>query len=67
MLVGHLHQFFGHPGEIRLGELDLGERVVAMGVEPGRDQHQVGREIVQRRQDAGLKRLAEAGAAVAAD
>ena len=67
MLVGHLHQLLGHPGEIRLDELDLGQRVFAMGVEPGRDQQHVGTEIVQRRQDAALERLAEVGAAVAAD
>ena len=64
-LVGDLHQFLRGPGEIRLVELQIGERVAPMGVEPGRDDDQLGGEVAQPRQDTALERLAELVAAIA--
>ena len=44
-----------HPAVIRLGEVELGERVAAMGIEPGRDEEEIGAEILEGRQDALLQ------------
>ena len=65
MLGGRLQQFLGHPGEIRLDQSELGQRVSDMGVEAGRHQKKVGRELVECRQDALLEGRAEIVAVIA--
>ena len=63
MLRGALHQLAGRPVEIVLVEVDLGQRIAVMRVEAGGNDDQVGPEIVERRQDARVERLAEQVAA----
>src|SRR5581483_1565562 len=62
---GGLGNLVGGPGEIRLQQPQVGEGIVGMGVEAGRDEHDVGAEVAQSRQDALLERLLEAIAPVA--
>ena len=65
MLGGDLGDLGRGPGEIGLGQAQIGQRIVLVGIEAGRDQHDVGAEIAQRRQDARFERLLELVAAVA--
>ena len=58
-LRGALHQLAGRPVEIVLVEVDLGQRIAVMRVEAGGNDDQVRPEIVERRQDARLERLAK--------
>ena len=59
MFGGRLQQLFGHPGEVRLDQPELRQRVLEMGVEAGGDEQNIGRECVERRQDALLVGAAE--------
>ena len=44
-------------GEIARREVEPGERIGAMGVEPGRNQHPGGREVLDRRRHHGVERV----------
>ena len=52
MAVGDFEQLLGYPSVIAFLEQELGERIALMRIEPGRDQHEIGPEGVERRQDA---------------
>src|SRR3989337_794561 len=65
VLGGGLQELLGGPGVIALDQPELGQWVPDMGVEPGRDQEEVGSEIVESGQDAGLERGAEIFAVIA--
>ena len=65
MLTGRLHQLLGHPGEIRLDQPELRQRVPDMGVEACRDQKEIRSKGVERRQDSRLEGGAEIVAVVA--
>src|SRR5579883_1144867 len=56
---GDLHQPSRRPGEIRLDQIEMAERVEAMGVEPCRDDDQIGPEIFEARQNRDLERFAK--------
>ena len=59
--VGDLHQLAGDPGEIRLEQIEIGERIADVRVEAGRDQDEVRRESHRSRgRIDGFERLAEA-------
>src|SRR5262245_54576210 len=64
MLVRHLQQLFGNPGEIWLGQPDLRQWIPNMGIESGRDENDIWRKIVKRGQDATLEGGAERFAAI---
>ncbi len=64
-LSAELEQLLGDPGEIGLGQANLRQRVPDMGIETDGDEEEVGREIVERRQDATFEGVAENFAAVA--
>ncbi len=55
----HFDQPFGDPAEILRLQLQAGERIGAVGVEPGRDQDELRREAIDRRQHDLLIRVAE--------
>eukprot|EP01035_Chromulina_nebulosa_P029519 gene29520-39124_t len=63
-LAGDLHKPAGDPVEIVADQVDLRQRIAVVGVEPGRQQYEVGPERVERRQDAAGHRLAERTARV---
>ena len=65
LLSGDLHDLPRRPGEIGLDEVDVAERIAAVGVEAGGDDDEIGRERLDARQDGGLHRLAERLAPVA--
>ena len=48
-------QLPGRPVEIVLGQIDLGQRIAVMRVEAGRNDDQVRREVIERRQDAAIE------------
>ena len=58
-----LEQPLGHPGEIRLDQIELRQRIGAVRVEPRRNQDEFGPECLQRRQDGAAQGLAEFGRA----
>ena len=64
-LIGNLHQLLRRPGEIRLGEVEVRERVAHMSVEAGGDDDKPRAEVAQPRQDHVLQRGAKFAAAVA--
>lgn len=51
MTVGEAAEFAGDPGEVILGQGEVGERVGAVGVEPGRDEDHLRREGVDPGED----------------
>ena len=51
--------------KVRLDEIEVAERVAAVGVETRRDDDEIGREVFDPRQDRDLHRLAEGFAPVA--
>src|SRR5256885_1992006 len=65
MLVCNFGDLGRRPGEIRLDQAQVGQWIVLVGVEPGRDQHDVGPEAAQGRQDARLEGLLEPVAGIA--
>ena len=50
--VGDREEFLGQPDEVLGLDLELGERIGGVGVEACRDDDQLRREAVERRQDA---------------
>jgi hypothetical protein len=59
MAIGKLHQAQRGPGEVLLGQFQTAQRIPHMGIEAGRDDQQVRREGIKRRQDDVVHRLAE--------
>ena len=57
--AGGFEKLLGYPDVIRFVEQKLRQRVAPVGVEPGRDQQQLGTERVERR--AGCRASARAG------
>src|SRR6185295_14022540 len=50
VLVGDFGDLGRRPGKVGFDQAQIGERIVLVSIKTRRDQHQVGREIVQRRQ-----------------
>ena len=63
--IGNVHQFLGDPRVVGFNEIEIGERVARVRVEPGRDDQDVRLEFTQTRENDGLERLLECGATVA--
>src|SRR3954469_9622987 len=56
-LLGKPHELLRRPGEIRLGEVEVRQRIAPMRIEPGRDDDEVGPEALAPPQDRRLERL----------
>ncbi len=52
MTPGQGQKLVGHPGVVRFLELQVGQRIGLMGIEPGGNQHQLRLEGIHRRQNA---------------
>lgn len=50
-LIGDFRQFGSHPSEIVIEQVELRQRVVAVGIEPCRDHQQVGGEFCKGRKN----------------
>src|SRR5215213_5983120 len=62
--IRQLHQLLRDPGVIGLDEIQVRERIAYVRIEAGRDNHEIGAEILQPRQDCGLSRLPDLVAAI---
>ena len=51
--IGEIAEPLGHPGEVGLDEVEVGERIAGVGVEAGRDDDQLGRVRLERRAGPG--------------
>ena len=51
--LGKPHELGRHPGIIVLTQLQIGERVIAVCVEAGGNEQQVGRKMAERRKNDG--------------
>ena len=58
-MIGNLHNLLGRPGEIRLGQIEVGERIAHMAVEAGGNDDQLRLKFAQPRQDTALEGGAE--------
>ncbi len=63
--LGERDEALRHPGKIGFVQIEIAERIAKMGVETGRDDHQIGGEGFETRQDRRAERLAKNLAAVA--
>jgi hypothetical protein len=59
------HELLRRPGEVGLGEVQIAERIAPVRGEAGLDDHKIGRERLEARQDRTLHGLPESIAAIA--
>ena len=53
------HEFGGHPGIVLGIQIQIGQRVETVGIEPSGDKYELRRKAIEFRQDAGDICLAE--------
>src|SRR5262245_5368018 len=61
---GEIGDLRRRPGKVGLDKPQIGQRIILVGIKAGRDQDQIGGEVLQRRQQAGFERLLEAIATI---
>src|SRR5215510_13760334 len=63
--LGNLHDLLRCPEKVCFQQVQVGERIALMRVEPSRDHDQLWLKVAKARKDSAFERLAELSAAVA--